>query len=62
VSDSGFAAWQRSEGPTRWLSDRALLRLIREVHEETKAAYGSPRIFLELKGRGRAFVKSGVRS
>ena len=24
VSDSGFAAWQQSEGPTKWLSDSAL--------------------------------------
>jgi putative transposase len=52
VSDSGFAAWRESEGPTKWLSDSKLLQLIREIHEETKAAYGSPRIYLELKGRG----------
>jgi hypothetical protein len=50
VSDSGFVAWRESEGPTKWLSDRALLKLIREIHEQTKAAYGSPRIYLELKG------------
>jgi putative transposase len=52
VSDSGFAAWQQSEGPKKWLSDSQLLQRIREIHEETKAAYGSPRIYLELKGRG----------
>jgi len=52
VSDSGFAAWRDSEGPTKWLSESELLKLIREIHEETKAAYGSPRIYLELKGRG----------
>ena len=52
VSDSGFAAWQRGEGPTKWLSDDALLKRIREIHAETKAAYGSPRIYQELKGRG----------
>jgi putative transposase len=52
VSDSGFAAWQRGEGPTKWLSDSALLKRIREIHTETKAAYGSPRIYQELKGRG----------
>lgn len=52
VSDSGFAAWQQSEGPTKWLSDSRLLQRIREIHEETKAAYGSPRIYLELKSRG----------
>src|SRR5208282_4287116 len=45
VSDSGFAAWQCAEGPKKWLSDRQLLARIREIHEETKAAYGSPRIY-----------------
>lgn len=52
VSDSGFASWQGGEGPTKWLSDRALLERIREIHEETKAAYGSPRIYQELKACG----------
>lgn len=60
VSDSGFAAWQQSEGPTKWLSDSKLLQLIREIHEETKAAYGSPRIYLELKGRGIPASKGRV--
>lgn len=60
VSDSGFATWQRSEGPTQWLGDSELLKLIREIHDETKAAYGSPRIFLELKGRGIPVSKGRV--
>ena len=52
VSDSGFASWRRGEGPQKWLSDSALLKLIREIHLQTKAAYGSPRIYPELKARG----------
>jgi putative transposase len=32
VSDSGFASWQRGEGPTKWLSDGTLLKLICEIH------------------------------
>jgi putative transposase len=60
VSDSGFAAWQRSEGPTKWLSDSALLKLIRQIHAETKAAYGSPRIFQELKARGHRVSEGRV--
>jgi len=60
VSDSGFTTWQRGEGPTKWLSDGELLKLIREIHQETKAAYGSPRIFLELKGRGFPVSKGRV--
>jgi putative transposase len=71
VSDSGFASWQRGEGPTKWLSDSALLKLIREIHAETKAAYGSPRIYQELKERGipvsrgrieRLMRKNGIRA
>jgi putative transposase len=60
VSDSGFAAWQWGEGPKKWLSDRHLLARIREIHEETKAAYGSPRIYQELKGRGIPVSKGRV--
>jgi len=60
VSDSGYAAWQQSEGPTKWLSDSKLLQLIREIHAETKAAYGSPRIYLELKSRGFPVGKGRV--
>ena len=60
VSDSGFVTWQRGAGPTKWLSDGALLTKIREIHQETKAAYGSPRIFLELKARGIPASKGRV--
>jgi putative transposase len=60
VSDSGFASWQRSDGPKKWLSDSALLKRIREIHEETKAAYGSPRIYQELKGLGIPVSKGRV--
>jgi putative transposase len=60
VSDSGFTSWQRSDGPKKWLSDGELLKRIREIHEETKAAYGSPRIYQELKGRGIPVSKGRV--
>lgn len=60
VSDSGFASWQRSDGPQKWLSDSALLKRIRAIHEETKAAYGSPRIYQELKGLGIPVSKGRV--
>lgn len=60
VSDSGFTSWQRSDGPKQWLSDGALLKRIREIHEETKAAYGSPRIYQELKGCGIPVSKGRV--
>lgn len=52
VSASGFYSWRRSSGPTCWLTDRELLRHIRLVYDEAKGAYGSPRIYDELKARG----------
>jgi len=60
VSDSGFTSWQRSDGPKQWLSDSELLKRIREIHEETRAAYGSPRIYQELKGWGIPVSKRRV--
>ena len=60
VSDSGFTSWQRSDGPKKWWSDGALLKRIREIHEETKAAYGSPRIYQELKACGIPVSKGRV--
>lgn len=60
VSDSGFTSWQRSDGPTKWWSDGELLKRIRAIHEETKAAYGSPQIYQELKGCGIPVGKGRV--
>jgi hypothetical protein len=42
---SGFTSWQPSDGPKQWLSDDALLKRIRDIDEETKAAHGPPRIY-----------------
>lgn len=52
VSPSGFDAWKRGGERQKRLSDTQLLTLIRAVHAETKGAYGSPRVFRELKDRG----------
>jgi putative transposase len=52
VSPSGWVSWKRGGGRQKRLSDAQLLMLIRAVHAETKGAYGSPRVFRELKARG----------
>lgn len=52
VSPSGFDAWRRGGERQKRLSDTQLLTLIRAVHAETKGAYGSPRVYQELKDRG----------
>ena len=53
-------AGKRGEGPSKWLSDIASLKLIQEIHAETKAAYGSPRIFQEIKARGHPVSEGRV--
>lgn len=53
VSVSGYRAWQRGGSPTRkGLTDVQLLTCIEAIHAELRAAYGSPRMILELRARG----------
>lgn len=52
VSPSGFAAWRRGGSWRGRLTDAQLLTLIRAIHAESKGAYGSPRIWREIKERG----------
>ena len=53
VSPSGYANWRtRNQGAMpggKRLSDHHLLTLIRTSHARTKGAYGSLRIYAELK-------------
>jgi transposase InsO family protein len=53
VSISGYRAWRRGGKPDRTrLSDPQAIALIRSIHAEVKAAYGSRRMHRELQGRG----------
>jgi putative transposase len=61
VSVNGFRAWLRGgsidrERPT----DTQLVALIRAIHAEVKCAYGSPRMYDELRGRGFRVGKTRV--
>lgn len=53
VSASGYRAWSRGGTPdsTR-LSDPQAVALMRAIHAQVKAAYGSRRMHRELQGRG----------
>jgi transposase InsO family protein len=51
VTRSGLYAWLR-RGSKRELDDRRLLTLIREIFLENRRAYGSRRIYRELRARG----------
>jgi putative transposase len=53
VSISGYRAWKRGGSPNRKrLTDIQMLALIRSIHAQLKAAYGSPRMVKEIRGRG----------
>jgi transposase InsO family protein len=52
VSRSGYYGWRSRAESERAKTDRALTRVIRRVHTESKGTYGSPRITAELKDEG----------
>lgn len=60
VSPSGYASWKRGERPRKRLTDDQLIILIRAVHARTRGAYGSPRIYQEIKANGHAVSKTRV--
>jgi transposase InsO family protein len=61
VSISGYRAWKRGgKADRKRLTDAQLLALIYAIHDELKAAYGSPRMVLELRARGFSADKPRV--
>lgn len=61
VSISGYRAWKGGGRPDRTrLTDGQLLALLRSVHAQYKAAYGSPRMYRELRERGYRVSKARV--
>lgn len=52
VSKSGYYRWLKSPVGKRAQRKSALVTLIREVHEENRRVYGSPRITKALEARG----------
>lgn len=61
VSSSGYRTWKRGGTPSRKrLTDAQLITLIRSIHAEFKGAYGSPRMYEELRARGLPTSKGRV--
>ena len=61
VSPNGYRAWKRGGTPSRKrLTDTQLITLIRSIHDECKGAYGSPRMYEELRSRGLPVSKGRV--
>ncbi len=52
VSRSGYYAWRARPESVRTQGDRELLPRIRQVHEQSKGVYGSPRVHAELVAGG----------
>lgn len=52
VSGSGYYAWRRRSPSACSQANEALLRQIRQVHEQSDQTYGSPRVYYELRGQG----------
>ena len=52
VSSSGYYAWRHREPSRRQQEDAVLTEAIKQVHEESRGTYGSPRVVDDLKERG----------
>ena len=61
VSVSGYRSWKRGGTPDRkHLTDSQMVALVRAIHAEHKATYGSPRMLRELRARGFSASKERV--
>lgn len=52
VSRSGYYQWLNRKPSARQVDKQSILQLIREIHQESKGRYGSPKITRELHKRG----------
>ena len=60
VSRSGYYAWRRRPPSARASADQELSRRIREIHEQSRGTYGTPRIRAELRDAGVACSRKRV--
>jgi len=52
VSRSGYYAWLKRPTSSREMADQALSQYIKEIHQQSRQTYGSPRIQAELAENG----------
>ena len=52
VSRSGYYAWQKRPTSARKMADQVLSQHIKEIHQQSRQTYGSPRIQAELAEQG----------
>ena len=60
VTRGGYYAWRSRERSERERQNETLAAEIRQVHEESRSTYGSPRVHQALRRRGRCVGKHRV--
>ena len=60
VTRSGYYAWRDRPLCARRRRRRELIEQIRQVHDDSRATYGSPRIAVELKESGMAVCENTI--
>ncbi|RKH15423.1 hypothetical protein D7V97_00055 [Corallococcus sp. CA053C] len=60
VSRSGYYAWAKRPESQRQKSDRELSVEVGAIHQESRGTYGSPRVRVELRARGRSVSEKCV--
>jgi putative transposase len=60
VSTSGYYAFEQREPSARALANEELVAAIKEIHEESRGTYGSPRMHRELVARDRPASRGRV--
>ncbi|RKG65032.1 transposase [Corallococcus sp. CA054B] len=52
VSRAGYYAWEGRGASARQKTNTALVERIRQVHQDSRRTYGSPRVRAEMKAQG----------
>jgi putative transposase len=60
VSAAGFYAWKRRAPSARAVEDERLEGQIRQVHQQSRQTYGSPRVHQALRQQGEAVGKRRI--
>lgn len=60
VSRAGFYAWRKRPVSARALGDQRLSVEVSAIHAESRRSYGSPRVHMELRERGRRVRRKRV--
>jgi putative transposase len=60
VSRAGYYIWRSRPESARSAENRELLEDIQQVHSDNHGRYGSPRVHVELKARGRGVSRGRV--